>query len=121
MQRWDKWGRLKNYNRNDAIAYLIQDIYNNLINIKRNLQELQKEYKVITIKYEDIVRDTKNLLNSLLSKISLKYEDGMENYYEKDQYILGGNTGPRYHILKFQKGLESNIENPVQKEFYQNT
>jgi hypothetical protein len=121
MHRWDKWEKLKNYNRNDAINYVTNDVYNNLMNIYSNLTELDKDHKVVTIKYEKIIKDIQPLLNYLLGEIDLSYENGMEKYYEKEQYILGGNAGPRYHIAKAQKGIEKDIENPIQKEFYENS
>ena len=114
-------GEIKNYNRNDAIHYVVNDVYHNLINIYSNLKKLEKEHKVITVKYEEIVQNTQPLLNHLLGEINLSYEKGMEKYYEKEQYILGGNAGPRYHIAKAQKGIEKNIENQIQKDFYKNT
>lgn len=45
----------------------------------------------------------------------------MEKYCEKKQLLLGGNAGFRYHIAKAQKGIEKDIQNPIQKKFYKTT
>jgi hypothetical protein len=44
----------------------------------------------------------------------------MENFGEKEQYMLGGNAGPRYKIAKIQNGIETEFASPIQRDFYQN-
>ena len=88
--------------------------------IESEIDEDYLKIKSLFIKYEDIVDNLQTTLQRILDEIHLEYEMGMENYEEKEQYLLGGNAGPRYKIAKIQNGIESKFESTIQRDFYQN-
>jgi hypothetical protein len=120
MHRWDKWEKFRNYARGDAINYVINDLYKKYIDIKEFLSNAKNSSKSLFVKYEDIVENLQTTLQRILDEINLEYENGMENYEEKEQYLLGGNAGPRYKIAKIQNGIETKFESTIQRDFYQN-
>ncbi len=120
MHRWNRWERLKNYDRNDSIRYLINDLYNKFISINKFMQKIENNYKSVSLKYENIVEDMKSSIQRILNEINLEYESELENYETKDQYILGGNSGPKSQIAKALNGIEIKFENTIQGNFYKN-
>lgn len=120
MHRWDKWEKLKNYNRNDAIRYLINNIYEKFLNINHFIKTIEQDYQYINLKYEQIVENIKSSVLPILDKINLDYEKEMEDYEKKEQYMLGGNSGPRFQIAKALNKIETKFENQIQEDFYKN-
>lgn len=119
MHRWDKLEKFKNYKRMDAIGYVINAVYNRFLIINNFLTGLKNGNKFLHIKYEDIVENLQMTLCKILDEINLRYENNMQDYEQSEQFLLGGNAGPRYQITKSQNGLESNFESSIHREFYQ--
>jgi hypothetical protein len=120
MHRWNKWEQLKNYDRNDSIIYLINDIYNKFNSINNLIQKIGNNYRYVNIKYEDIVEDTKSSILCILDEINLEYESGMENYQNKEQYILGGNFGALSQVAKTLNNIDSKFDIAIRDNFYKN-
>ena len=105
---------------NILLLNIILIYVNQFIGINEFILQIKREHKYINLKYENIVEDTKSSIQRILNEINLEYEGGMENYENKEQYLLGGNLGPKSQIAKTLNGIETRFENTIQDNFYKN-
>jgi hypothetical protein len=54
----------------------------------------------IPISYSDLAQNSPVLLNKLCKKIGINYEEGMENYWNKQHHTLFGNDSAKVHLSK---------------------
>lgn len=119
MHRSEK-PEFQHLSRPQVIDHILSDLHHQIVYQQLISAKLGRGNRILVVQYEEIVTQTRSVLQYITGELGISFEEEMLDYHHKEHHMLGGNAGPRSQISRSRSGSEANFASEIQSAFYQN-